>query len=135
MKVNESKKANTISEDLELSLEELAKNRPIKTVREEAKAKAEEEIKQVVENQNDLFKLSLNKDKPHFKEIEKVDIIAEANSSEEVSTLKNSLTGRAESDSNEKKGILKKGHSGKPKALKSQNINFSQAVLDKNKQR
>lgn len=128
LKMQESLKANKVSEDLELSLEELDKNRPVRTFREEAKQKADEEIRQVADSQANLFKLSLNKDKWYYKEMTDVDVIAEAHSVEEVSTVKNSLTSRVEHDINipeDPKGILKGSNNNKEKPIKVQNINFS----------
>lgn len=109
---------------MELSLEELAKSRPVKTPREEAKLKADKEVKNITDNQANLFKLSLNKEKWYYKEMDDVDVIAEANSTDERSTVKNSLTGNkldsfeAIADDKKQKSSLKN------KSLKSQNINI-----------
>ena len=61
---------------------------------EEYKKKERDVIQKLKDDQANLFKESLNKTKPYYKDIEKFDVIAEANSNEEVSTVRQSLIGK-----------------------------------------
>ena len=47
-----------------------------------------EEIQKHKEKEIELFKSSLNKTKPHFKNMEQVQVIAEVESKDEMSTVK-----------------------------------------------
>jgi hypothetical protein len=85
--MEDTKRSNSISEELDLSEIKKVKKSP----REEAKEKAENEFKKQKDEQANLFKQSLNKEKSFFKEMENFEVIAEANSTDELSTVKQSL--------------------------------------------
>ena len=131
IKMDETKRANSLSDDIELSLEELSKNRPIKTQRETAKQKAEHEIQKISDSQANLFKLCLNKEKWYYKEMEGVDVIAEANSVEENSTAKNSLTNKLDINEIITQDLNKASEKENKLALKTQNISFSKVIFEK----
>ena len=60
---------------------------------ENIKKKEQDELQKLKNEQANLFKESLNKTKPYYKDMEKFEVIAEVNSNDELSTVRQSIKG------------------------------------------
>ena len=102
-KVDDSKNASKIStficifknlgQSLNLDNDEGSEETKMSNLSENIKKKEQDEIQKLKNEQANLFKESLNKTKPYYKDMEKFEVIAEVNSNDELSTVRQSIKG------------------------------------------